>query len=136
MRRGFASWVESVEYFYATESDARTAKALGLGAGELDAAGERRAYVQYLSGGDNDAGPGELVAFERPIPADAQTVVSVSPLSGLITGQRATGGLMRDLAAGKTPRPTRPRLRAVNTKASRIVRVLLTRRSARRRPQA
>jgi conjugative relaxase-like TrwC/TraI family protein len=108
IRRGFAGKIESVEYFYVTEADAAKAKALGLGSGELDAAGERRDYVQYLSGGDNDAGAGELVVYERPIPADApiyaQTFISLSPLAGLTTGQKATGGLMRDLCAGKNPK--------------------------------
>jgi len=96
------------QYFYASEQEAAKASALGLAAGEADVNGERRDYLQYVSQGDNDAAAGELVVFERPASEGAlfhtPSLISLSPLADLVTGQRALGSIMRDLSAGKNPK--------------------------------
>ncbi len=107
IRRGFASKIENVEYFYDAETDAAKAAALGLGVGELDANGERRDYVQYLGGGDNDAGAGTFLVLERqrhPAKSDPQIASRrPSPFRSVATGQRAFGSVCRDLVAGVDP---------------------------------
>ena len=103
IRRGFASKIESVEYFYAAEADSAKASLLGLGAGELDAAGERRDYLQYLSQGDNDASAGSFLVLERRGDSAALSPAAPSPFRTLATGQKALGSICRDLIAGFDP---------------------------------
>ena len=82
LRRGFASKIEDVEYFYAAETDAQKARALGMGAGELDAQGERRDYIRYLAATDNDAdAAGELALFVRSQAAEVRPALSGSGAS-------------------------------------------------------
>ena len=104
IRRGFASKIDDVEYFYAAETDAARASALGMGIGESDANGERRDYVRYLSQTDNDADKGRFVVLERGTPDQPRHPPDFrSPLASIETGQTALGSICRDLIAGKYP---------------------------------